>query len=132
MNENLRAKITGMLDRFDDELGRQVLDYLEFLESKYNRSRRAPSPVQRITEGLEDRLGSIRIGDVAARGTAQVMEAASRVMAGLAAAGKVVADELEPQEAESAEEAKAGAGEPAAESPPAPPSDSPPKEPSGA
>ncbi len=96
MNENLKAKISGRLDALPDEVGRQVLDYLEFLDSKYNRSRRAPSPVQRLTESIEDRLGTVRIGDVAAKGGAQVLEAAGRLMEGLAAASRVVAEELEP------------------------------------
>ncbi|MGD2135674.1 MAG: hypothetical protein PVF27_05915 [Gemmatimonadales bacterium] len=95
MNENLKARIVGRLQELPDELGRQLLDYLDFLESKYHRSKRAPSTVQRITEGLEDRLGAGRIGDVAARGTATLMEAAGRVMSGLAAASRVVAEEIE-------------------------------------
>lgn len=96
MNENLKAKIAGRLDALPDDVGRQVLDYVEFLESKYNRSRRAPSTVQRLTENLEDRLGTVRIADVAAKGGAQVLEAAGRLMEGLAAASRVVAEELEP------------------------------------
>jgi hypothetical protein len=98
MNDNLKAKIAGKLDNMTDEMGRQLLDYVEFLESKYNRSRRAPSTVQRITENIEDRLGSVRLADVAAKGGAQVMDAAGKLMEGLAAASRVVAEELEPQE----------------------------------
>lgn len=95
MNENLKSRITGKLDHLSDEYGRQLLDYLEFLESKYNRSSRTPSTVQRLTENIEDRIGSVRIADVAAKGTAQVMEAAGRLMEGLAAASRVVAEELQ-------------------------------------
>jgi hypothetical protein len=90
MNENLRSKIERRLDELDDEVGRQLLDYLEFLDSKYNYSRRAPSTVQRLAESM---------------GAAQVMDAASRVMEGLAAAGRVVADELTPQASDEADEA---------------------------
>jgi len=96
MNENLQSRIAGKLRNLPDEYGRQLLDYLEFLESKYNRSRRAPSAVQRLTENIEDRIGSARVSDVAAKGTAQVMEAAGRLMEGLAAASRVVAEELQP------------------------------------
>jgi hypothetical protein len=97
MNENLRAKITGRLDALSDEMGRQLLDYLEFLESKHNRSRRAPSPVQKLTESLEDKFGSVSITDVATKGAAQVMETAGKLMDGLAAASRVVAEELQPE-----------------------------------
>ena len=96
MNENLQAKIAGKLEGMTDEMGRQLLDYLEFLESKYNRSRRAPTTVQRIAENIEDRLGTVRLADVAAKGGAQVMDAAGKLMEGLAAASRVVADELQP------------------------------------
>jgi hypothetical protein len=95
MNDNLKARITGRLGGLSDDVGRQVLDYIEFLESKYNRSTRTPSAVQRITENLEDRIGGVRISDVAAKGTAQVMEAAGKLMEGLAAASRVIAEELE-------------------------------------
>lgn len=97
MNENLKGKITRKLDELSDEVGRQLLDYLEFLESKHNRSRRSPSTMQRIAENIEDKLGSVRIGDIAAKGTAQVVDAAGRVMEGLATASRVVAEELQPQ-----------------------------------
>ncbi|KPK03645.1 MAG: hypothetical protein AMS20_10210 [Gemmatimonas sp. SG8_28] len=95
MNDNLKARITSRLGGLSDDVGRQVLDYMEFLESKYNRSTRTPSTVQRITENLEDRIGGVRISDVAAKGTAQVMEAAGKLMEGLAAASRVIAEELE-------------------------------------
>jgi hypothetical protein len=95
MNDNLKARITGRLGGLSDEVGRQLLDYMEFLESKYNRSTRTPSTVQRITENLEDRIGGVRISDVAAKGTAQVMEAAGKLMEGLASASRVIAEELE-------------------------------------
>ena len=96
MNENLKTKITRRLDDLSDEIGRQLLDYMEFLDSRYNVSRRAPSTVQRIAEGIEDRIGSVRLSDIAAKSTSQVVDAAAGVIEGLAAAGRVVADELAP------------------------------------
>jgi hypothetical protein len=76
MNENLTSRITGKLGGLSDEMGRQLLDYIEFLESKYNRSSRTPSTVQRLAENIEDRIGG------------------GKLMEGLAAASKVVAEEL--------------------------------------
>jgi hypothetical protein len=114
MNENLKTRITGKLGALSDDVGRQVLDYLEFLESKYNRSTRTPSTVQRITENLEDRIGGVRISDVAAKGTAQVMEAAGKLMEGLAAASRVIAEELEtsaPRQDGGQQQKPAGGGE---------------------
>ena len=107
MNDNLKSKLVRRLDDLPDELGRQVLDYLDFLESKYNLSRRAPSTVQRLAENIEDRIGIGSVTDMATKGAAQVAEAASKMMEGLAAAGRVVADELTatPSEAKGEEEA---------------------------
>jgi len=96
MNENLKAKLVAKLDTLPDDVGRQVLDYVEFLESKFNRSRRAPSTVQRLAENIEDKIGSVKLADVAVKGGAQIMEAAGKLMEGLAAASRVVAEELEP------------------------------------
>ena len=109
MNENLRAKIAGRLDDLSDELGRQLLDYMEFLVSKHNRSRRAPSTMQRIAEGIEDRLGTAQLSDAAA----QVVDVAGKVVSGLAAAGKAVAEEFQPNIASadpSGEDTDDGAG----------------------
>lgn len=108
MNESLKSKLVSKLDGLSDEVGRQVLDYVEFLESKFNRSRRAPSTVQRLTENIEERLGSVRLADVAVKGGAQIMEAAGKLMEGLAAASRVVAEELQPPTP------AAGNGQPAA------------------
>jgi hypothetical protein len=95
MNEQLLQKIRTRVGGLSDDQGRQVLDYIEFLESRFNRSTRTPSTVQRIAENIEDRIGSVRLGDVAARSTAQVVETAGKLMEGLAAASKVVAEELQ-------------------------------------
>jgi hypothetical protein len=104
MNDNLKSKIVRRLDDLPDDMGRQVLDYLEFLESKYNLSRRSPSTVQRLAENIEDRIGIGSVSDMATKGAAQVAEAASKMMEGLAAAGRVVADELTPAPSENGEE----------------------------
>ena len=102
MNDNLKSKIAGKLDGMTDEMARQLLDYIEFLESKYHRSVRSPSTVQKIAENIEDKLGSVSLTDIATKGGAQVMEAAGKLMDGLAAASRVVAEELQPPEGSAA------------------------------
>ncbi len=110
MNDNLKSKIVRRLDDLPDDMGRQVLDYLDFLESKYNLSRRAPSTVQRLAENIEDRIGIGSVTDMATRGAAQVAEAASKMMEGLASAGRVVADELTATPSKEGEEGEEEAG----------------------
>jgi Protein of unknown function (DUF2281) len=95
VNEFLKKRIERKLDALPDERVYQVLDYIEFLESKYAaRTPAGPSPLQRIAETVENTLRAGRVSTSAIRGTMDAMGAAGRVMSGLAAAGKAVVDEV--------------------------------------
>lgn len=95
MNSNLRDRILRKLDSLSDERGYQILDYADFLESKY--AEKAPTPVsllQRFTDGVEDRL---RTGGVAASTVVETMGLLNRavgVLGGVAAAGMSVATDV--------------------------------------
>ncbi len=95
MNPNLRDRLLRKLDTLSDERGYQVLDYVDFLESKY--AEKAPSPVsllQRFTDGVEDRLrsGGINAGTVVE--TMGLLNRAVGVLGGVAAAGMSVATDV--------------------------------------
>ena len=62
MNENLKTNIVQKLENMTDEAGRQLLDYIEFLESKFNRSTRERSTLERLAENVECTLRSNPIG----------------------------------------------------------------------
>lgn len=95
MNEFLRKRIERKLEALPEERVYQVLDYLEFLESKYAaRTPEGPSPLQRLAETVEDTLRAGRVSASAIKGTMDAMGAAGRVMSGLAAAGRAVVDEV--------------------------------------
>ena len=95
MNEFLKKRIERKLEALSDERVYQVLDYIEFLESKYAaRSPVQPSPLQRLAETVEDTLRAGRVSASAIKETMDAMAAAGRVMSGLAAAGKAVVDEV--------------------------------------
>jgi hypothetical protein len=95
MNEFLKKRVERKLDSLSDERVYQVLDYIEFLESKYAaRAPVQPSPLQRLAETVEDTLRAGRVSASAIKGTMDAMAAAGRVMSGLAAAGKAVVDEV--------------------------------------
>ena len=73
----------------------QVLDFVEFLESKYAQ-RQAPGPnvFQKFAEGVEDTL---RAGNLSASTVAEAMGFMSKAMGvlnGVAAAGKSVAADI--------------------------------------
>jgi hypothetical protein len=95
MDEKLKATLVQRLDDLPDETARQLLDYIEFLESKYNRSTRERSPLERLADNVEGTLRASRLGGAAIKGTAQVIDAASNVVKGVADAGRVVVEELQ-------------------------------------
>ena len=81
------------LESLSDERGYQILDYIEFLDSKYAERARAGGLFARITETVEDTMRAAKLPVQAISGTASVMDSASRIMKGLAAAGQAVVDE---------------------------------------
>jgi hypothetical protein len=95
MNESLRDRIVRHLEPLSDERGYQVLDYIEFLESKYAASA-APSPsvFQRFTEGVEDTLRAGKVSTTAIAETVGFLNKAVGVLSGVAAAGKSVASDI--------------------------------------
>jgi len=95
MNASLRDRILRKLDQLPDERGYQMLDFIEFLESKYaGKTAMAPNAFERFAEGVEDTL---RAGKVSASTIAETMgllNKAMNVLSGMAAAGKSVASDV--------------------------------------
>jgi hypothetical protein len=95
MNEFLKQRIERKLESLGDDRVYQVLDYIEFLESKYAaHPAEPPSTFQKLAETVEDTLRAGRVSANAIKGTMDAMSAAGRMMSGLAAAGKAVVDEV--------------------------------------
>lgn len=95
MNEFLKKRIERKLETLPDERVYQVLDYIEFLESKYaQRQSSEPSPFQKLAETVEDTLRAGRMSASAIKGTMDAMSSAGRVVSGIAAAGKSVVDQV--------------------------------------
>jgi hypothetical protein len=95
MHDTLRERILRSLDALPDVQQYQVLDYVEFLASKYNRDLRRPGSVQRFGELLEDkmRMQGVALGTI--RGAMGVMGTAGRVVSGITEAGRTVLKEVE-------------------------------------
>jgi hypothetical protein len=95
MNQFLADRVVRKLETMNDERVYQVLDYIEFLESKYAEQKPAePGVFQRFAEGVED---TMRAGKVSASTVAETMSLMSKamgVLSGVAAAGKSVASDL--------------------------------------
>ena len=95
MNEFLKTRLDRKLETLSDERIYQVLDYVEFLESKYGaKQTTSPTAFQKLAETVEDTLRAGKVGASAIRGTMDAMSAAGRVMSGLTAACKVVVDQV--------------------------------------
>lgn len=92
MHDIMKDRILRRLETLPEDRLYQVLDYIEFLESKYA-ERQAPGPnvFQRFAEGVEDTL---RAGNVSVTAVSEAMGFMSKAMGVLnsvAAAGKSVA-----------------------------------------
>ena len=74
----------------------QVLDYIEFLDSKYGSPEleEQASGLQRFAEGLEDRLRNRSFNPSNLREAFQVVAAADRALSGVAKAGRQILDEI--------------------------------------
>ena len=95
MNDHLRERINRKLDALTDERAYQVLDYIEFLESKYA-ERQAPqgNAFTRFTEAVEDRLRAGKVSAAAIAETMGLLNRAANVLNGAVAAGKSVASDI--------------------------------------
>ncbi|HEU4700492.1 MAG TPA: hypothetical protein VFS40_15010 [Gemmatimonadales bacterium] len=93
MNDLLKQRIIRALDTLSEERGYQILDYIEFLESKYAERQRPTGIFAKLTETVEDTMRAGRLPLKAISGTMGIMDSAAKVMKGLAAAGQAVVDE---------------------------------------
>jgi len=93
MNEQLKQRILRRLEALADERGYQILDYVEFLESKYAQRAAPTNLFAKISEGIEDTMRAARIPIRAISGTTGLVDSAGKVMKGVAAAAQSVVDE---------------------------------------
>jgi hypothetical protein len=95
MNEHLRDRILRKLEALPDERGYQVLDYVEFLESKYaERASPSASTFTRFTEAIEDQLRAGRISASTIAETVGFMNRAANALNSALETGKTMASEL--------------------------------------
>jgi hypothetical protein len=100
MNEILRDRLLRKLDALSDEKAYQVLDYVEFLESKYAERPAGAPPFQRVAETLEDTLRAGRLPVNIIRGTMDAVGKAGKLLEKVAAAGRAAVEEASKKPAE--------------------------------
>jgi hypothetical protein len=107
----LRDRLMNKVETLTDERLFQILDYVEFLESKYSRQEAptgAAGLIAKLQETVEDGL---RAGKVSASSVAETlgfMQKAVNVMSGVAAAGQSVASDLAGAATRAVDAARAG------------------------
>jgi len=97
MNPYLRDKLIQKLETLSDERGYQVLDYVEFLESRYAdraAAAAAGNPLSRFADAMEEKLRAGKVSASTIAETMGLMNKAMGVLNGAAAAGKSVANDL--------------------------------------
>ena len=93
----LRDRLLAKFDTLSDERAFQVLDYVEFLESKYSRLEAPTGAVGLLVKLQETVEDSLRAGKISASSVAETlgfMQKAVGVLSGVAAAGQSVASDL--------------------------------------
>jgi len=97
MNEHLRQRILRRLEALSDDRAYQILDYIEFLETKYA-DRTAPASTAnaftKFTEAVEDKLRAGRMSASTIAETVGLMNRAANVLNGALQATKSMANEL--------------------------------------
>jgi hypothetical protein len=95
MSDHIRDRINRKLDTLTEDRLYQVLDYVEYLESKYAaRQTPAPNAFQKFAEGIEDKMRAGRVSASTIAETMGLLNRAVGVLNGVAAAGKSVATDL--------------------------------------
>jgi hypothetical protein len=95
MHDVLRQRLLRKIESLPDEQIYQVLDYIEFLESKYATAAAVEaSGLQKFAEGLEDKLRRRAVSPSTIREAFQLISAADRVLSGVSSAGKQILADL--------------------------------------
>lgn len=96
MHDVLRQRLIRRIESLPEEQIYQVLDYIEFLESKYARSGQPvePTALQKFAEDMQDRLRKKAMNPNTLREAFQLIAAADRVLADVSKAGKDIMEEL--------------------------------------
>ena len=109
MHDVLRARLLRKMESLPEEQVYQVLDYIEFLESKYSKDVSAEaSGLQSFAEKLEDQLRKRTVSPSSLREAFQLISAADKVLSNVANVGRELLGDLN-----GSGEGKGGKGKPA-------------------
>ena len=97
MHDILRQRLMRRIESLPEEQVYQILDYIEFLESKYGTdAAEETSGLRRFAEAMEDKLRKKAMSPATLREAFQLISAADRVLSNVSSAGKKLMEELAP------------------------------------
>jgi hypothetical protein len=102
MNESLLERLRRKLETLPDEKGYQVLDYVEFLESKYAQRAAGAPAFQKVADTLEDTMRAGRVPVSIITGTMEAVAKAGKFLERVAAAGKAAVEEVKQKPGDAA------------------------------
>lgn len=95
MHDVLRQRLLRRIESLPEQQIYQVLDFIEFLESKYAQATvEQATGLQKFAENLEDKLRRKAVSPATIREAFQLISAADRVLSGVSNAGKQILSEL--------------------------------------
>ena len=97
MHDILRERLMRKIESLPEEQVYQILDYIEFLESKYGAdTAEETSRLRRFAEAMEDKLRKKAMSPATLREAFQLISAADRVLSNVSSAGRKLMEELTP------------------------------------
>ena len=90
----LRRRVWRKLESLPDEKLYQVLDYVEFLEERYGEAPGKPDTMQKLAEGIQDKLRARRMAPWALKGVMGALSVVDRAVGTAAKTARGLADEL--------------------------------------
>ena len=97
MHDVLRQRLLRRIGSLPEEQVYQVLDFIEFLESKYARDPHLQvetTGLQKFAEGLEDKLRKKAVSPSTIREAFQLIAVADRLLSSVSTAGRQILNEL--------------------------------------
>lgn len=93
-DEYLRRRLWRKLEALPDERLYQIMDYVDFLESKYGEAQPEPDGLQRLAEGVQDRMRRRPRAPWAWRGVMSALGVVDRAVGTAARAVRNLSDEV--------------------------------------
>lgn len=94
MDDVLRQRLIRKIESLPEEQVFQVMDFIEFLDTKYGGMPTEASGLQKLGEGLQDRMRKKAMNPATIREAFQIISTADKVLQSVSNAGKRLMDEL--------------------------------------